>query len=49
MTTTHDALGGIEVEGKYVMDFRIFYAWQSDRPATTNRFLVRDEDHSYRT
>jgi hypothetical protein len=24
------------------MDFTVFYAWQSDRPENTNRFLVRD-------
>ena len=24
------------------MDFTIFYAWQSDRPQTTNRYLIRD-------
>ena len=24
------------------MDFSIFYAWQSDRPQNTHRYLIRD-------
>jgi len=24
------------------VDFTVFYAWQSDRSANTNRFLIRD-------
>ena len=24
------------------MDFTVFYAWQSDRPQNTHRYLIRD-------